>query len=307
MEPSGVDVPVWIYACAGLWLIFSVWRGWCLGIVRQAASLLSLAVAVVVAYWTGPVVGWVVPAIGYPAFLRPLAGGLLVGGMTWLLLTIFSAIIFRSTSDQGVGPIRLVYGGMGASLGLITGVSILALGAWGVRWVGSVAEGVRGAAVASKKTSGTPVRASRAVEEDVWVVLKKSLDESTPGKWLKTVDPIPAEKYRLLSKIGRIAASPQALERFLAQPDLQPLLHNANMAALRSDTELREAILACDVWAVLQNPHVQAAARDSQILHVLRSLNVEKALNEALANPPPAGQSPALPPAAPEKKRASPR
>jgi hypothetical protein len=107
--------------------------------------------------------------------------------------------------------------------------------------------------------------------------------------------------------MGQIAADPAALERLMAQPNLQPLLHNANVRALRSDTELRDAIQEKDIWKILQNPRIQAAARDSQILHVLRSLNLEKALNEALAGPVSGGVESPKTPGTPEKKRVPPR
>jgi hypothetical protein len=234
-----------------------------------------------------------------------LVGGVLLGGLVWLLINIFSAIIFRKTSDQSVGVVRVIFGGLGACLGLVSGCLILALGAWAVRWVGSVQEGMH-TSLSPRKKPGSP-NAGESSPETLFTTLKSALDHSSTGNLLKSLDPIAPDKYRLLAKMGQIAADPAALERLMAQPNLQPLLHNANVRALRSDTELRDAIQEKDIWKILQNPRIQAAARDSQILHVLRSLNLEKALNEALAGPVSGGVESPKTPGAPEKKRVPPR
>jgi hypothetical protein len=308
MKDSVTDVPFWVWGCLGLWLVSCVWRGWRVGMVRQVADLVALAVAITAGYWAGPYVGMVIPAIGFPAFLSPLVGGILIGGLIGLLITLCSAIVFRKTSDQGFGMIRIVYGGVGACLGLASGLTLLGLGAWAVRWAGSLSEGVH-ASLAHRKTGTATASASAKTPEpeDLLLTLKKALDESTAGSVLKSVDPVSPQTYRLLAKVGQVSAKPEALERFLAQQPLQPLVNNPNVRALRDDAALRDAILERDLVAVLSNPRVHAVARDSQVLHVLRSFDLEKALNEALAiqgsSPSPA---PKTAPAS-EKKRAAPR
>lgn len=301
---DSADFPLWVYGCAIMWLLYSLWRGWSLGVVRQAVALVALLVSVVLGYWAGPLVGMVVPAIGFPAFLRPLAGGLLVGGLIWLLINICSAIVFRKTSDQGFGPVRLVFGGLGACLGLVSGAVVLGLGAWAVRWSGSVAEGVH-ASLSARKKPGKTAHASEP--EDLLLTLKKALDHSSAGSALTLLDPVTPDKYRLLTKIGQVAANPAALERLMAQPNLQPLVDNANIRAVRDDQGLRDAIADGDLLAVLANPRVAALARDSQVIHVLRHLQLEKVLTEALAAPSAQGTDSLKPVTAPEKKRIPPR
>lgn len=305
MTDSAADFPLWVYGCAGVWLLFSIWRGWSLGVVRQAVALLALVVSVVAGYWAAPYMGMVVPAIGFPAFLRPMAGGILVGGLLWLLINICSAIVFRKTSDQGFGPVRMVFGSLGACLGLLSGALVLGLAAWAVRWSGSVAEGVHTSLSARKKTGKSAPGVEP--EQDLLLTLKKALDHSSAAAALMRLDPVTPEKYRLLTKIGQVAANPAALERLMAQPNLQPLVDNANVRAVREDLELRDAIADGDLLAVLANPRIAALARDSQVVHVLRHLQLEKALTEALAPPAAAGAESSKPAAAPEKKRVPPR
>lgn len=288
-------------------MVFCAWRGWSLGVVRQAVAVCALGAAVAVGYWVGPFIGMVMPAVGYPAFLRPLAGGILVGGLVWMLIQICSAIVFRKTSDQGMGAIRLVYGGLGACLGLVSGAAILALGAWGVRWAGSLAEGVE-ASTRPRQKAGQPGRTAHAPQDpDLLLTLKRSLDQTRAGEFLKSLDPISADKYRLLSKIGRISASPEALERLMSHPHLRPLVSNPRVQALREDMDLRDAVVAADLWAVLGNPRVQAVAKDSQVLHALRTLDLEKALTEALSGSLPSDPPPSKAASAPAKKPSAPR
>jgi hypothetical protein len=71
--------------------------------------------ALVAAFYAGPLLAPALPAIGFPRFLRPLVAGALIALLIWGTLTSVSSIVFRRTSEQGVGMVRAVYGLGGAS------------------------------------------------------------------------------------------------------------------------------------------------------------------------------------------------
>jgi hypothetical protein len=79
--------------------------------------------------------------------------------------------------------------------------------------------------------------------------------------------------------------NPAAAERFLADPSMEVFSKNAKILSLRTDPQLQEALRGGDVWAVLRNPKVQLAAADAQLLTTLRTIDLDKALDRALATP----------------------
>lgn len=273
------DIPAWVPACAGLWLLISAFLGWRRGIVRQIASLFGLVLAVVLGFWLGPIVSPVVPAFGLPSFLRPLLGGMLVGLTICVSMAIFSQIIFRKTDDQGFGFIRLFYGLSGAVLGLIYGLTVLGLAGWGIRFFGSFAEGLnKGAVTASAKQKPQPPANPPPI-----VSIKRILEASPAAGIFGWLDPIPPNLYQRVHKIGQVFANPSAKDRFLADPSMEAIARNAKILALKADPELQEALRNGEIWTVLRNPKVQLAAADAQLLTALRTVDLDKVMDHALA------------------------
>jgi uncharacterized membrane protein required for colicin V production len=291
------DIPTWVPACAGLWLLLSTWLGWRRGIVRQIASLLGLVLAVVIGFWLGPLISQIVPAFGLPAFLKPLLGGILVGLAICASMAIFSQIIFRKTEDQGFGLIRLFYGLAGAFLGLLYGVAVLGLACWGIRFFGNFADGLnKGNVAANSKTKPQAPSSPPPL-----VSMKKILEESPAGGILGWLDPLPPKLYQRVHKIGQVFANPSAKDRLLADPSMEVLAKNTKILSLKSDPELQEALKSGDVWAILRNPKIQLAAADAQLLTALRTVDLDKILDHALTvqgpNPTAAAVSPDKSPA----------
>jgi hypothetical protein len=275
------DIPAWIPVCAVLWLLASTWKGWSRGLVRQAVSLVALMAAVAAGFYIGPLLAPALPAIGFPRFLRPLVAGILVAFLIWGAVTSVSAIVFRRTDEQGVGVVRAFYGLSGAVLGLISGLLLLGLGAWGVRLAGSLADGLQTGALAKplKKGQSPP---PTAPDPSPLAALKKTVEESPLSSWLSKVDPISPDWYPRLSKIGQALTSQSARERLLSDPSFAPIAKNPRLAALRDDPALQEALRAADLWTLLRSPKVQAAAADTQLLTALRPAEVDLALERAL-------------------------
>lgn len=282
MSPSlSADIPTWVPASAGLWLLASTCVGWRRGIVRQTASLLGLVIAVFAGFWLSPLIAPIVPALGLPSFLKPLLGGIVVGVTIATGVSLLSHIIFKKTEDQGLGLIRLFYGFAGAGLGLIYGLAILGLAAWGVRFFGSFAEGLNKGA----NEANTKAKKHVLTEPPPLVSTKRMLEASLAGNVLEKLDPLPPHLYPRVQKVGQILTNPTAAERLLADPSMEVFSKNAKILSLRSDPSLQEALRAGDVWAVLRNPKVQLAAADAQLLTTLRTVDLDKVLDRALAPP----------------------
>ncbi len=293
------DLPAWIPVCAVFWLLTSTWKGWTRGLVRQAVSLAALMGAVAAAFYIGPLLAPLLPAIGFPRFLRPLVAGILVAFLIWVSVTTVSSIVFRRTDDQGVGMVRVFYGLSGAILGLISGLLLLGLGAWGVRIAGSLSDGLQKGARARPLKKGQPL--PTAPDPSPLTALKKTVEGSPLSEWIAKVDPVSPDWYPRLSKIGQTLTSQAARDRFLADPSFDAVAKNPRLGALRDDPALQEALRSADLWTLLRSPKVQAAAADTQLLTALRLAEVDLALERALHPPnrPPE-------PRPPESRRAKP-
>lgn len=274
------DIPTWIPLCALVWLLGSVWRGWKRGVIRQAVSLVALAGALGVAIYVGPVLAPAIPALGFPVFLRPVfAGGLLIL-LIWGTIAAVSSIVFRKTAEQGVGLVRTAYGLGGALLGLLSGLLLMGICAWGVRIAGSLADGLQsGSQITSKQKgqSSLPNADTSALPS-----LKKLIEESPASRWISKVDPIRPEWYPRLGKIGQVLTSPAAIERLLADPSLAVVARNPRLSSLRSDPTLQEAFRSADLWTLLRSPKVQAAAADTKLRDSLNMDELDGALDRAL-------------------------
>ncbi len=280
MTPTLPDaIPSWVPVCAGVWLLASTWRGWQRGLVRQAASLLGLAAAAVVGFWAGPILAPIVPAFGFPNFLRPILGGCAAGLVVWTGVNLVSSIVFRRTEDQSFGFIRLIYGMSGAVLGLLSGVALLGLAAWGVRFFGSFAEGLTKGETTALHARGKP---ATTTEPPALVAIKKVIEDSSVGVLLGRLDPLPPNLYPRMQKLGQVFTNPAAKERFLTDPEMESLGKNLKLQALKTDPELQQALHSGDVWAVLRNPKVQSAAADAQLLTALRTIDLDKLLDRAV-------------------------
>ena len=294
MPISSAEIPTWIYGCLAFWLLASMWVGWRNGVVRQIVSLAALGGAIVCGYHAGPYVAPLIPAFGFPVFLRPVFGGILIGTLIWIMAGVMSSIILRRTDDQDFGIIRFAYGFLGAILGLVSGLALIGLGAWGLRVSGSLAEGIqtgtknKGHARAGTQNATAQSQQSEQ-ESGLLLLLKKELDASPLASAMKTLDPVSPKAYQRLAKIGQILGDKQATERLLALPTLQSVSKNPKLLALKDDPEFVAAVRSGNILDALKNPRLHAAASDTQILTTIGTLDVDKALDQALGpTPPPA-------------------
>lgn len=274
------DVPTWIPACALVWLLASVWRGWSRGVIRQTVSLGALVGGAATAFYAGPLLAPALPTLGFPIFFRPLFAGGLVVLLVWGTVTAISSIVFRKTDEQGVGLVRIAYGLGGALLGLLSGLLLLGMCAWGVRIAGSLADGLQAGAQVRQAVKGRTV--SFSGDAGALPSLKKIIEESPAAFWISKVDPLTPEWYPRLAKIGQVLTNPTAADRLFADPALAVVARNPRLAAIRSDPTLQEALRSADLWTLLRNPKVQAVAADTQLRTSLKLADLDGALERAL-------------------------
>ncbi len=156
-------------------------------------------------------------------------------------------------------------------------VGIVLLGS-GARLLGTVAEAARTAPAA------TPSQPSARVQRtaDGLHGLKQSLENGPGGGLLELLDPVPAETYRQLGDIARVAADPRAQERLLDDPKVRRLAEHPKIVALREDAALGRALEQKDFARLLRDPRILALAQDPQIQAEIRAIDWAAALRHAL-------------------------
>jgi len=273
MTRSGFDVwTIFFYLGAIIVVGAMGWRGWRLGIVRQALNILAIAAAYVAGFVGGkyliPVLRW----LRFPDRILVLIGGAALAMAVFMTLSIISAVLFKRTSQQSVGVIRFGYGLSGAVLGAIFGVFLVLVMAVGIRLLGSVAQSE--IAYASAELPRSTLTSSLAR-------MKSSIEGGATGAVLDSVDPVPDKLYSTLSKVGQIASSSEGLERFADNPGIRPLQNHPKIIALRDDPEIAKAVREQDFMGLLRNPRIVAAANDPEVIRILSGVNIEKALDDA--------------------------
>lgn len=245
------------------------WRGWRLGLVRQALSIIALAVAYAAAWLLGRFLIPVLRPLGYPDAVLTLVGAVIVGFVVFAVLSIVIGVIFKRTEHQSVGVVKVIFGVPGALLGVLFGAFLVLMCAVGVRIIGTVAQ-------AQPQASPTAAHV---------VALKHSLERGAAGAIVDKVDLVPGAVYRTLGNVGLIAASPEAIERFSTDRDVRRVSAHPKILALRDDPEVQRALREGDYFSLLRHPKLVEAANDPEVMKLLGTFDLQKALDRAL--PPP--------------------
>lgn len=288
--PMSAPVAFWtlaFFAAAAVLVLFKAWRGWKLGAVRQVTGLIALVAAALCGLFGGTLLAPLLRSVWPgPDRVLAVAGGLVLSLTVWLVITLVSALVFKKTEHQSVGLVRFGFGLVGALVGAGYGLILVWLLILAARLLGTVAETqlaveknprVRSAAAATPAPAG-PVIGGLAH-------LKQALEHGTVGAVVEQIDPLPGTVYSTLGKLGRTVADPRSMERFAQYPGVRPLLQQPKLAALFHDASIAKAAGSRDYLALLSHPRVVAAANDPELAAMLRRVDLEKALDFALAAP----------------------
>lgn len=302
MEPiAPADIPTWVLACSIFWLLGCLWLGWHRGVVRQAVAIGALCVAFYGAFHAGPMLAPLVPPIGFPVFVRPAVAGILAGAGIWIIIMVTSTILFKKTEEQSFGLIRWVYGAFGALFGLLFGVLVLGVIAWGIRLSGSFQEGV----VRSLKTAPHKLRPELPESTQTLIDLKQFLDRTRASALLEKLDPLSPRFYSELEKAGQLLSSPEAIERLWNSPDMETITRHPKVIAVRNDAQIQGLLRSGNIMAALRHPRVQAACSDTSILTALGTVDLKKQVDLALHPKEPTPKQPKDSPKPPKESQKS--
>lgn len=257
----------WLWLTAGLYLLFEMWRGWRRGVIRHGVSVFALLTAGgigwIFAWMTGFIADRLIP-------LPPPVGraifGLGAGLAFYIAAVVLSSLLFKKTSQQSAGIVRLVYGIGGAFFGLIFGLLVLWGGVTVFRTLDAVAEGQRevtgqGADIAAPNTSPS---------------------QGGVGGLLEKVDILPASFYDTLTKLLQVTRSPEAGARLYTYAPLQQLLTQPKITAIFADPAVTKAAAEGNYLALLSSPQLAAAASDPEVQKSFSDFDWQKALDYAL-------------------------
>ena len=266
----------WLWLAAGLYLLFEMWRGWRRGVVRHGISVMALLTAGGI----GWVFAWMTGFIADRIIPLPVPAGRFVFGaaaaLAFYIAAIFlSSLLFKKTSQQSAGIVRLFYGVGGAFFGLIFGLMILWGGVSIVRALGAIEEGKQAVAARGARAGAAGGKnASRA----------GAADEG--GGLLNKVDIVPPETYRIISQVVQLSGSPEAIARFFAYPGTQKLLMHPKLRPLFEDPSIARAAENRDFLGLLTSPKLAEVASDPELQKAFASFDLQKALDYALQPPP---------------------
>ena len=288
---NGPDLwQICFFAVAALIVALKAWHGWRLGVVRQAIGLVALASGYLCAIFGGRVLAPILFLLGVPSSLSSLVSGAILGLTVYFTVSILGAILFKKTSQQSLGVLRLGYGVAGGVIGGLMGLFVVWIAILGIRLLGTVAktqiEASQRPALASRpgQPAKRPPAAPGALVRSL-AHLKDSLEQGSTGAVVEHVDPIPGTLYLLLSRVGQMISNEQSIDRFLAYPGVKTLTEHPKIAALHNDPEIAKNLIAQNYFALVRNEHILRAANDREIGELMTRFEFEKALDYALAKP----------------------
>jgi hypothetical protein len=269
-------------------ILFEVVRGWRLGIARQGVRLVALIAAYAAAIFGGrfllPIVR---PFVRIPDFFISLVAGALLALVVYAVINALGAILFKRTSQQSAGLVRMLYGACGAALGIFFGLFTVWLLVVAIRSLGSIAGAGSHTAASAKhstalltSTSPSPSPAPPPMVASL-AKLKNSIELGSLGAAVKAVDVVPDNTYETLSKVGTMVSDPQSAERFLSYRGAKELTDNPKIVALREDPEIIDLIKQQRFLDLLQNPKLIEAVNDPTLAAQVRGFEFQKALDYA--------------------------
>lgn len=292
--PAPATVTIFYFICGAI-LLWNFIRGWRAGPARMAVAFGAVTVGYIAALFFGDsLVAPLRPILGYPDFVLLAIGRFLVGSLAYVMVVGLGAVLFKKTSQQGMGLLRLLYGLSGSVVGLLLGLVVLWALIVSVRAVGSIAEGRAAAATpAGVKTDVGEGVTNRILNASLgW---KKELETGPISPIVKVTDPLGTRDYETMNKAGRVLSRPELMKRFLEAPAMKALVHDPKFQALLADAEVSKLAADRDYEALLRNPKFVEFANDPAMLAQIKTVDLESVLNYALQESPTVVRPPGTP------------
>ena len=266
---------------SGLLVLVQSIRGWRLGVVRQLVNLLALVLAYATAIVSGRLATPILHPLGYPDLLVSALAGSVFGGAVYLAVAMVGAKVFQRTNQQSLGLLRLGYGAGGSALGVLGALVTVWMSVLAIRFLGTVAQ-------AEVNMAKSPAALSHGVTASPMAVelagFKRSIDSGATGALINGTDPVPQRMYLIVEKMTRVISNMDSMRRFVTYPGTQVLSQNPRIVALQKDPEIARQVVRGNIMGLLGNPKIVAAVNDPSLEGLVKSFELEKALDYALAS-----------------------
>ena len=281
-----------VFVSIALLLVFyEILRGWRRGGARQLTRLGALVAAYFAGFFGGKLaLPFARPFLKMPDAILTIVAGVIVAIAVYVLISALGALLFKSTNQHQSAIARLTYGISGAVLGFFFGAFLVWAIVVGVRSVGAIADAqVQEQAAQSTFVHAVDVRSGYvAGATSAWselmtslARLKNSLELGAIGDAVKKTDVMPTKTYDVLGKVGRVASSPQAAERFLSYPGARELSEHPKIVALRNDPEITDLIQQGRIVDLMRDQRVINAANDPTLVRAVKHFDFRAALDYA--------------------------
>jgi len=290
----------YLFYAATLFLLWEVWRGWRLGLVRGLLRLAALFFAWMGGSAAAGATGTMASFFSkVPPLFAPVVAGLCVGLGIYIGVSLLAGLLFKTTQNHS-GVIRWGFGLGGAVCGIFYGLIVLAASITLIRGLGALGELRLAQAHLEGRSPSTEQKALLLIK------LRKSLELGVTGQRLQGVDPLPTSFYDNMVKISIVMGNPQSMDRFVRYPGVEKLLCNPHMAALVRDPAFEKAAESRNFLPLIRNKNVQAVANDPQVVVLFKEINLGEALDFALSRQGNPGNIQAKASASPRSPRAQP-
>jgi hypothetical protein len=266
---------------SGLLVLVQSIRGWRLGVVRQLVNLVALTLAYGAAFLSGRLLTPILHPLGYPDLLVSVLAGAAFGGVIYLAVSAAGARAFQRTDEKNLGLLRLGYGAGGSALGLLGALVTVWMSVLGIRFLGTVAQ----AEVNLAKTPASLRQGIRASPMAIELAqFKHSIDTGPAGALIHGTDPVPQRMYLIVEKMTRVISNMDSMRRFVTYPGTEVISQNPRIVALQRDPDIARQVVSGNIVGLLGNPKIVAAVNDPHLEVLVRSFELEKALDYALAS-----------------------
>jgi hypothetical protein len=290
----------YLFYAATLFLLWEVWRGWRLGLVRGLLRLAALFFAWMGGSAAAGATGTMASFFSkVPPLFAPVVAGLCVGLGIYIGVSLLAGLLFKTTQNHS-GVIRWGFGLGGAVCGIFYGLIVLSASITLIRGLGALGELRLAQAHLEGRSPSTEQKALLLIK------LRKSLELGVTGQRLQGVDPLPTSFYDNMVKISIVMGNPQSMDRFVRYPGVEKLLCNPHMAALVRDPAFEKAAESRNFLPLIRNKNVQAVANDPQVVVLFKEINLGEALDFALSRQGNPGNIQVKASASPRSPRAQP-
>ena len=263
-------------------ILFEMVRGWRLGIMRQLMRVAAVVAGYAAAYFGGDLLVPILrSSLKMPDLVISVLAGAILAVIVYGVIATLGAILFKRTSQQSSGAVRLVYGLSGALIGICFGMFLIWLILVGIRSVGSIADAQVQAQ--SHQPKDVPPKPDFNADSLMTLLarLKNSVELGTAGDVVKRTDAMPTGGLQTLGEMGTVLANPETARKFLNSPGAKELSEHPKIVALRNDPEIAEMIAQGRLFELLRDPRIVDAVNDPTLAERAKQFDLKKALEHA--------------------------